>query len=69
VLYQMTDVYAPQLAAGLRWNDPAFAIAWPVSEGIVISERDASYPDFDRRRFEAELGQRQSDNVTTHATG
>ncbi len=69
VLYQMTDVYAPQLAAGLRWNDPAFAIAWPVSEGIVISERDASYSDFDRRRFEAELGQRQSDGVTTHATG
>ena len=37
VLYQMTDIYAPQLAGGLRWNDPALAISWPITEGIVIS--------------------------------
>jgi dTDP-4-dehydrorhamnose 3,5-epimerase len=54
VLYQMTDVYAPALAAGVRWNDPAFSIRWPLSE-IVISERDAGYPDFDARHFEREL--------------
>jgi len=58
VLYQMTDVYAPGLAAGVRWNDPSFAISWPVSSGIVISERDATYPDFDRKAFEAELASR-----------
>src|ERR1019366_6716133 len=60
VLYQMTDVYAPQLAAGLRWNDPAFPIQWPMTEDIVISERDVAYPDFDRQGFEAELRRREA---------
>jgi dTDP-4-dehydrorhamnose 3,5-epimerase len=68
VLYQMTDVYAPGLAAGLRWNDPAFSIQWPKVEGIVISERDANYPDFDRKLFESELG-RRSRAVQSHAAG
>jgi dTDP-4-dehydrorhamnose 3,5-epimerase len=57
VLYQMTDSYAPALAAGMRWNDPAFAISWPTLE-IVISERDACYPDFDRVQFERQLARR-----------
>jgi dTDP-4-dehydrorhamnose 3,5-epimerase len=55
VLYQMNDFFEPQLAAGVRWNDAAFGIRWPISEGIVISERDAQYPDFDQRGFETEL--------------
>jgi len=38
----------------LRWNDPAFAIAWPLPE-LVISERDAQWPDFERGAFEAQL--------------
>ena len=58
VLYQMTVAHAPQLAAGLRWNDPAFAIRWPIQEPIVIAERDAAYPDFDPRTFAAELARR-----------
>jgi dTDP-4-dehydrorhamnose 3,5-epimerase len=59
VLYQMTDKYAPALAAGVRWNDPAFSVRWPIAE-IVISERDAGYPDFDARQFERELERRRS---------
>ncbi len=31
VLYQMTDFFAPELAAGVRWNDPAFGIEWPMA--------------------------------------
>lgn len=58
VLYQMTDAYAPELATGVRWNDPAFAIEWPMRTGIVISDRDAHYPDFDRNAFELELARR-----------
>ena len=58
VLYQMTDAYAPDLATGFRWNDPSFGIEWPVRSGIVISERDALYADFDRRAFESELARR-----------
>lgn len=45
VLYMMTEFYQPDLATGVRWNDPAFSIQWP-TEPAVISDRDASYPDF-----------------------
>jgi dTDP-4-dehydrorhamnose 3,5-epimerase len=45
VHYQIGERYRPELARGLRWNDPAFAIHWPI-EPRIMSERDASYPDF-----------------------
>jgi len=47
VFYQVTEFYAPDAADGVRWNDPAFGITWPVPVR-VISERDASYADFHR---------------------
>lgn len=52
VFYQMTDYHAPELAFGARWNDPAFGIHWPIAEGLIMTERDASYPDFDRPAYE-----------------
>jgi dTDP-4-dehydrorhamnose 3,5-epimerase len=58
VLYQMTDVHAPELAAGVRWNDPAFSIEWPVSDALLISERDAGYPDFDDQAHAGEFERR-----------
>jgi len=58
VLYQMTDAHAPALAAGVRWNDPAFGINWPVTGSIVIAPRDDAYPDFDSRDFESQLALR-----------
>ncbi len=46
VLYYMMDAdHEPSAGAGVRWNDPAFAIEWPASP-TVISPRDAGYPDF-----------------------
>jgi dTDP-4-dehydrorhamnose 3,5-epimerase len=45
VFYQMSEFFAPECAAGHRWDDPAFAIDWPL-EVSVISERDRSYADF-----------------------
>lgn len=47
VFYQMSEFYAPELARGARWNDPAFAIEWPIEVG-VITEKDRSYSDFGR---------------------
>jgi dTDP-4-dehydrorhamnose 3,5-epimerase len=47
VLYMMGEVFIPTLAAGVRWNDSAFAIAWPF-EPTTMSERDANWPDFSR---------------------
>jgi dTDP-4-dehydrorhamnose 3,5-epimerase len=58
MMYQMTDWFAPDLAVGFRWNDPAFAIRWPLPVSC-IAERDAAYPDFDRDRFETEISARQ----------
>jgi len=45
VLYQITPAYRPGHAAGVRWNDPAFAIPWPIATP-VISSRDAGYEDW-----------------------
>lgn len=45
VQYQIAPAYRPGHDAGVRWNDPAFGIAWPASPAL-ISERDAGYPDF-----------------------
>jgi len=45
VLYQIAPMFEPGHGAGVRWNDPAFSIDWPAPPE-VISERDATYPDF-----------------------
>ena len=45
VLYQMSQFFTAESARGVRWDDPAFQIAWP-HEIAVISERDKNYPDF-----------------------
>jgi dTDP-4-dehydrorhamnose 3,5-epimerase len=45
VLYQISAFYAPEAATGVRYNDPAFAIDWPLPVSIV-SPRDASWPDY-----------------------
>lgn len=58
VLYQMTDFHAAALAAGVRWNDPVFGIAWPIAQDLVIAPRDAGYADFHPAAFAAELRRR-----------
>lgn len=45
VLYQMTEFFHAECAAGVRWDDPVFSIQWP-AEVKVISERDKSYRNF-----------------------
>ena len=45
VLYLISQPYEPAAARGVRWDDPAFGIAWPFPP-TVISERDAAYEDF-----------------------
>ena len=45
VAYLISAFYVPEASAGYRYNDPAFAIAWPAPIA-VISERDKSWPDF-----------------------
>jgi dTDP-4-dehydrorhamnose 3,5-epimerase len=43
VMYMTDRAYAPDAATGVRWDDPAFGIHWPVPIE-VISERDAEWP-------------------------
>lgn len=45
VFYQMSECYHPECARGVRWDDPAFGIAWPLA-GLVISQRDRAYDGF-----------------------
>jgi len=45
VHYQMGEYFAPDLARGVRWNDPAFNIEWPL-QPLSIANRDAAYPNF-----------------------
>src|SRR5207248_6049121 len=42
VFYQMSEFYHPELARGVRWDDPAIQITWPAAIE-VISPRDRSY--------------------------
>jgi dTDP-4-dehydrorhamnose 3,5-epimerase len=43
VFYQMSEFYFPELARGLRWNDPQVAIQWPLPDP-TLSERDQNLP-------------------------
>ena len=43
--YQMSELYDPAAAGGVRWDDPAFAITWPAAVR-TISPKDLGYPDF-----------------------
>lgn len=44
VFYQMSEFYHAEAARGVRWNDPALGIEWPIPVA-VISDKDRSYPD------------------------
>jgi dTDP-4-dehydrorhamnose 3,5-epimerase len=45
VLYQISEFYAPEHARGLRHDDPALRIDWPLPV-TDVSERDTSWPMF-----------------------
>lgn len=37
--YKCTGIYNPRCESGIRWNDPALGISWPVSDPL-LSEKD-----------------------------
>lgn len=49
VAYQMGEFYTPGYARGLRYDDPAFNIQWPLPVSI-ISEKDLAWPLFEPTR-------------------
>lgn len=45
VAYKVSDIYAPDYDAGVAWDDPDIAIAWPLpATGVVLSDKDARLP-------------------------
>jgi len=43
--YLCTAVYDPSVEMSIRWDDPALAIAWPLSAGVpLVSAKDAAAP-------------------------
>jgi len=48
-VYKCTDYYAPEHERGLRWDDPAVGIEWPLAKGAVpiLSPKDAQAPGLD----------------------
>lgn len=45
VMYQTSQFYAPNSATGVRYNDPAFGIQWPLPVSVVSSQ-DEQWPDY-----------------------
>lgn len=51
VQYLISEYYAPGLARGVRWDDPAFGIRWPLASEVsevIMAEKDRLWPDFQR---------------------
>lgn len=45
VSYLVSQFYTPNSESGIRYNDPAFNIKWPIKVSVA-SEKDKSWPDF-----------------------
>jgi dTDP-4-dehydrorhamnose 3,5-epimerase len=43
VFYQMSEFYQPECSRGIRWNDPALNIQWPIANPF-LSDRDYNLP-------------------------
>lgn len=43
-LYKTTNYYNKANERTLKWNDPALEIDWPVSDDLLINEKDATAP-------------------------
>lgn len=44
--YFVDEFYAPEHERGVRWDDPKFAIPWPIPPA-VLSDKDRAWRDFD----------------------
>jgi dTDP-4-dehydrorhamnose 3,5-epimerase len=45
-LYKTTDYYASDCEAAIRWDDAELAIAWPLRNQLIISQKDREAPGF-----------------------
>jgi dTDP-4-dehydrorhamnose 3,5-epimerase len=47
VLYKVSRLYAPEFQRGIRYDDPAIAIAWP-KMNYLLSDKDKNFPFFEK---------------------
>ncbi|MCZ6671482.1 MAG: dTDP-4-dehydrorhamnose 3,5-epimerase [Verrucomicrobia bacterium] len=45
VFYLVSEFYSVEAERGVRWDDPAFGVRWPI-DVTNISDKDKSWPDF-----------------------
>jgi dTDP-4-dehydrorhamnose 3,5-epimerase len=45
VIYGVSRAYQPDSERGVRWNDPALAIEWPIATDLTLSPKDQRWPD------------------------
>ena len=43
IFYQVSQIYSPKYELGLRWDDPALQISWPI-KSVIISKKDLAWP-------------------------
>lgn len=50
LVYNVSTVYAPKYDSGIRWD--TCGINWKTKEGLIISERDMSFENFEAIKYE-----------------
>ncbi len=46
IFYQVDQYYHAESENGIRWDDPAFGINWPIHKNVVISDKDRAWSNF-----------------------
>ena len=48
IQYKADNYYAPECDGGIRWDDPAIGVEWPIKP-VILSEKDAAPPMLSER--------------------
>jgi len=46
--YKCTDYYVAHDDYGIAWNDPMLHIDWPLTDNIIVSPKDQTYPSLNQ---------------------
>jgi len=68
VLYLMSEFHTPEAARGLRYDDPAFRVSWPLSVSR-ISQKDLSWPSYEFTTGPIPVGARTDTDLRRTAEG
>lgn len=63
IQYKCTGIYNSRAESGIRWNDPAIGVQWPLKD-VIVSEKDRN-----ARTLEDYLRSSESDNFQYSTAG